>query len=250
MQFLITAGSTQAPIDRVRCVTSVFTGRTGAAVTRTAWGRGHTVTLITSRPDALLEYGVNPRDPGDRFTVVPFRTYDELAVILQTRLKGGTFDALCHCAAGGEFLPAGTFAPNPGTFFNARTGEWEAKANPPLLTEQRGGKIAPGEPELWLRLVRGPRLIDRVRNPWGFGGILVKFQMESGFGDTELIKLAEESRVQSGADFLVTTTLEAATHTAFLGPIGERYDRVPRRELPDRIVLAVESLYQERIDHG
>src|ERR1700760_2408361 len=115
MNFLITAGSTQSAIDRVRCVTTIFTGRTGTAVARTAWGRGHTVLLATSRPDALIEYGINPRDPGERCAVALFRSYDELAVLLQTQVKTGGFDAVCHTAAGGNFLPAGAFAPNPGT---------------------------------------------------------------------------------------------------------------------------------------
>jgi phosphopantothenate---cysteine ligase (CTP) len=250
MNFLITAGSTQSAIDRVRCVTSIFTGRTGTAIARTAWGRGHSVTLATSRPDTLLEYGINPRDPGERLTVVLFRSYDELAVLLQTQMKAGGFHAVCHAAAGGDFLPAGAFAPNPGTFFNARIGQWEARNGSPTLTEQKSGKIVGPESEVWLRLVRGPKLIDRIRQPWGFTGVLVKFQMESGVGDSELIEVAEASRAASGADLMVTTTLEAAAHTEFLGPLKDRYERVPRRELPDRLVLAVESLYQERIGHG
>jgi phosphopantothenoylcysteine synthetase/decarboxylase len=250
MNFLITSGSTQSAIDRTRCVTTVFSGRTGASVARTAWGRGHTVTLATSRPDTLLEFGINSRDPGERLTVLLFRTYDELAVLLQTRIKAGGFDVVCHAAAGGDYLPAGAFVPNPGTFFNARTGQWEAKAGPPTLSEQRTAKISGSDSEVWLRLVRGPKLIDRIRQSWGFTGVLVKFQMEAGLSDNELIEVAENSRTSSDADLMVTTTLEATAHMAFLGPINDRYERVPRRELPDRLVLAVESRYQERIGHG
>ena len=44
MNILITAGNTAAPVDRVRVVTNIFTGRTGAEVARTAWMRGHRVT--------------------------------------------------------------------------------------------------------------------------------------------------------------------------------------------------------------
>ena len=99
MNLLITAGNTQSPIDRVRCITNIFSGRTGAAVARTAWGRGHTVTLLTSRPDALLEYGMNHRDPGERFTVIPYHTFDELANTLNAQMRTVTFDAVCHSAA-------------------------------------------------------------------------------------------------------------------------------------------------------
>jgi phosphopantothenoylcysteine synthetase/decarboxylase len=250
MNFLITAGNTQAPIDRVRCVTNTFSGRTGASIARTAWGRGHTVTLATSRPESLLEYGVNYRDPGERFTVLPYQTFDELATILQNQLRVGAFDVVCHSAAVSDYLTAGTFTPNSGTFFNARTGQWEARGTPPTLTEQKAGKIKSTEPELWVRLVRAPKLVDRIRQPWGFNGILVKFKLEVGLSEQELVDIAETSRTQSNADIIVANTLDGAAHWAYVGPIADRYDRISRRELPDRLVLALEDLYQGRASNG
>ncbi|MGA9855786.1 MAG: phosphopantothenoylcysteine decarboxylase, partial [Gammaproteobacteria bacterium] len=53
MNIFITAGNTLVPIDRVRGITNVFSGRTGAAIARCAWERGHTVTLLTSHPEAV-----------------------------------------------------------------------------------------------------------------------------------------------------------------------------------------------------
>ena len=119
MNLLITAGNTQTPIDRVRCITNTFSGRTGASIARTAWGRGHTVTLVTSRPDALLEFGMNYRDPGERFTVVRYHTFDELATILQAQLRTTPFDAVCHAAAVSDFLSAGAFTPDQLTALGA-----------------------------------------------------------------------------------------------------------------------------------
>lgn len=250
MNFLITAGNTQAPIDRVRCITNIFSGRTGAAIARTAWGRGHTVTLVTSRVDALAEFDLDPRDPGERFTVVKYQTFDELATVLQDRIRATPFDAICHAAAVSDFLSTGAFAPNPGTSFDARTGQWESRSGPPSLTELKAGKIKSAEPELWVRLVRAPKLIDRFRDPWGFAGILVKFKLEVGIGEPELVEIAEASRRQSAADLMVANTLEGAPDWAYIGPMAKRYDRVPRRELPDRLILAVEGLYQRQVQHG
>src|SRR5436305_2519661 len=219
MNLLITAGNTQSPIDRVRCVTNIFSGRTGAAIARTAWGRGHTVTLATSHPDTLLEHGIHYRDPGDRLTVLPYKTFDELTMILQTRLKVEPFDAVCHSSAVSDFLAAGAFAPDPGTFFNARTGEWEGRGTEhATLTEMKAGKIKSNEPEVWVRLVRAPKLIDRIRKPWGFAGVLVKFKLEVGIGEGELLQVAEASRKQSAADLMVANTLDGAAHWAYLGP--------------------------------
>lgn len=250
MNFFVTAGNTQSMIDRVRCVTNIFSGRTGASVARTAWGRGHTVTLATSHPDVLSEFDINPHNPGERFTVLPYNTFDDLATIMQTQFRTGRFDVVCHSAAVSDYLPAGTYTPDPGTFFNARTSQWESHSGPATLTEQKAGKIKSSEPELWLRLVRAPKLIDRVRQPWGFTGILVKFKLEVGISEERLIEVAEASRQQSAADFMVANTLDGAQHWAYIGPIADRYERVSRRELPDRLVLALEDRYQERVRNG
>ena len=250
MNILVTAGNTKSLIDRVRCITNIFSGRTGAAVARTAWGRGHTVTLATSHPESIQEYGMNPRDPGERFSLLTYQTFDDLATLLQTQLRTVAFDVVCHSAAVNDYLPAGTYSPNPGTFFNARTGEWDARNGNPKLIEQKAGKIKSNEAELWMRLVRAPKLIDRFREPWGFAGILVKFKLEVGIGEEELVEIAEASREYSRADLMVANTLDGAAHWAYLGPISERYDRIPRRELADRLVFAVETLYQERSVDG
>lgn len=251
MNFFVTAGNTQSLIDRVRCVTNIFSGRTGAGVARTAWGRGHTVTLATSHPEVLTEFGVNPAAPGERFTVLPYRTFDDLAALMQTHLRGGAFDVVCHSAAVSDYLPAGTFTPDPGTFFNARTGQWEGHHGAPAaLTEQKAGKIKSTEPELWLRLVRAPKLVDRVRQPWGFAGVLVKFKLEVGLSEPELLAVAEASRQQSAADLMVANTLDGAPHWALVGPVNGRYERVTRRELPDRLLLAIEDRVQERATHA
>lgn len=250
MNFLVTAGNTHSPIDQVRCVTNIFSGRTGASIARTAWGRGHTVTIATSHPEALHEFEINPRLPPERFKVLPYRTFDELATILQNQLKTTPYDAVCHSAAVSDFLCAGTYTTNPGTYFSARHGRWESQAGVPTMVEQKAGKISSQNPELWIRLVRAPKLVDRFRQPWGFTGILVKFKLEVSVSETELLQVAEASRKTSAADLMVANTLDGATHWAYLGPQNDRYDRLPRRELPDRLVLAIEALHKERVTHG
>ena len=226
----------------MRVVTNVFTGRTGAAVAHTAWTRGHSVTLLTSHPDTARDFPAH--DP--RLRVTPYRTFDELAGLMQSHVKAGQFDVFCHSAAVSDYLSAGAYAPAPGSYFNARTNQWEQPAGRPAMREHKAGKITSREPEIWFRMVRAPKLIDRVREPWGFAGLLVKFKLEVGLSDTELVRVAEESRVQSGADLVVANTLDGAAHYAHVGPTGGRYERVPRRELAERLLLTVEHLHRER----
>src|SRR5262249_30699053 len=109
------------------------------------------------------------------------------------------------------------------------------------------GKIKSDEPELWLRLTRAPKLVDLVRTEWGFRGILVKFKLEVGLTDQQLLEVAERSRRQSDADLMVANTLEGADSWALLGPLQGQYQRVSRMDLAPRLLDAVEGLQKERV---
>ena len=50
MNILISAGNTIVPIDRVRCITNVFTGRTGTTIALHSHQRGHNVRFHRSTP--------------------------------------------------------------------------------------------------------------------------------------------------------------------------------------------------------
>ena len=47
LNVLVTAGNTQTPLDRVRAITNIFSGRTGTRIALEAHRRGHRVTLLT-----------------------------------------------------------------------------------------------------------------------------------------------------------------------------------------------------------
>jgi phosphopantothenoylcysteine synthetase/decarboxylase len=247
MKILITAGNTHAPIDRVRVITNVFTGKTGALLARTAWARGHRITVLTSQPYTLSDLPDPAEDTDRRAVVVPFQTYDDLAGRLQHEVRTGGYDCVIHSALVSDYLCAGVYTPDAGTFFSARTGRWEANGKPPTMTDHRGGKIPTAEPEFWLRLVKAPKLVDRIRTAWGFGGVLVKFRMEIGLGDVQLVESAEKSRAGSQADLMVVSTIEGANHFAYLGPVDGQYDRIDRRELAERLILAAEDVHRAKV---
>ena len=228
MNILVTAGNTQAPIDRVRCITNIFTGRTGAAIARCAWERGHRVTLLTSHPEVVEV------PPNERWTMRPYRTFEDLRDLMTERVPGGGLDIVVHCAAVSDYLVDGIFAPAE-----------KAQLRP---LKSSVGKIKSDEPELWLRLVRAPKLIDCIRREWGFRGLLVKFKLEVGISDEQLLTLAERSRIQSDADLMVANTLEAVAEWAFLGPLGEGYERVPRSELAERLLRTLEQFPRKHAD--
>ncbi len=93
-----------------------------------------------------------------------------------------------------------------------------------------------------------PKLIDCIRRDWGFRGLLVKFKLEVGVRDEQLIAVAERSRIHSDADLMVANTLEGASEWAFLGPLEGRYQCVVRRELAERLMIALEQHPRKRTD--
>lgn len=244
MKLLITAGNTLTPIDRVRAMTNVFTGRTGGRIAQCARSRGHDVTLLTSHPE--VSRPCEPSGSRGSCAVQSYSTLDELRRQLEEAVVTGGFDGLIHCAAVSDYQVAGSYSLAPGTSFDAGNSRWQAETGPAGLVERREGKIKSSEPELWLRLVPTPKLIDRVRRPWGFAGVLVKFKLEVGVSEQALLDTAERARRQSDADLLVANTLEGKETWAYLGPVAGSYQRVPRADLPDRLLEAVEQLHREK----
>lgn len=239
MNILITAGNTQVPLDGVRVITNIFSGRTGAFIARAASRRGHKVTVMTSNPDHLTGLP-DHHDPDRRTTIVPYKTFDEYTSALEHGTRHGGYDAIILSAAVSDYIAAGVFAPAP-TSGEPGTGSADQPETLPALSPVGGGKIKSTEPELWVRLTRAPKLVDKIRAHWNFRGILVKFKLEVGITDDELIAIAEQSRTHSDANFVVANTLEGAATYAYLGPVAGKYERVTRRELHDRLLLMIEQ---------
>lgn len=219
MNILITAGNTQTPIDRVRCITNIFTGRTGARIALEAWARGHAVTLLTSQPDTVA--------PGHGIALKPYRTFDELEAMLTELVPTGAFDAIIHSAAVSDYALAGVYSGSESE----------------LIGEPNSGKIKSTHSELWMKLVPTPKLVDQMRGRWHFRGVLVKFKLEVGVSDTELVAIAKRSRVQSDADFLVANTLESYETDAWIVDRADSASRVVRADLSKVLLDRIEQIF-------
>lgn len=240
MRILVTAGNTQTPIDQVRCITNIFTGRTGTWLALTGYRRGHEVSLLTSHPEVVQQIGEPPPSPGMRWQVLPYRTFDDLQELLRRALEQrewGGFDAVIHCAAVSDYAVQGVYT-RAGT---SQASRWEDN-----LVDVNQPKVSSAHQEMWLRLVPTPKLVDQMRSPWGFQGVLVKFKLEVGVSEERLLEIAEQSRLHSGADLMAANTLEGMHEWAYLGPLDGHYERVARAGLASRLVDAVEALHSQR----
>lgn len=232
MNVLVTAGNTQTPIDKVRCITNVFTGRTGGTIAAHAFDRGHRVTILTSHPEVLSAISsVRPRQ-GAEWEVRTYRTFDDLEWLMGAAIPTGGYDAIIHGAAVSDYKLAGLFADS---------------ATP--LVDTQDGKIQGAHPELWLKLVPTPKLVDKIRTVWGFNGVLVKFKLEVGLSESVLEFIAEKARIHSDADLLVANTLEGMHDWALIGN-AEGYARHSRSELASVLLEMVNRLVEKRSPKG
>jgi phosphopantothenoylcysteine synthetase/decarboxylase len=246
MHVLVTAGNTLVAIDRVRCLTNIFTGRTGARIALAAHARGHTVTLLTSHPEVIATLCQSTAVPTDRWNVQSYQTFEDLRQLMEASIAQGRPDTVIHCAAVSDYLAGGIYAPAPATRFRPDAGHWESTGSAlPALVDRAAGKVKSDEPELWLRLIRAPKLIDHIRTDWQFNGVLVKFKLEVGVSDEQLLGIAERSRRHSSADLMVANTLEDSERWAFVGPIADRYERVNRDQLASFLLAAVQRKHEE-----
>ena len=97
------------------------------------------------------------------------------------------------------------------------------------------GKISSGFEELYLRLVPTLKIVDLVREEWGYQGYLVKFKLQTMMRDDQLQKIAEESRVHSKAEMMVANCLEWSNERAYVMTEG-RVVSVARAQLPETIM--------------
>lgn len=240
MKVLVTAGNTQTPIDQVRCITNIFSGRTGTRIALEALAKGHEVCLLTSHPEVVAEVANGVLPAGRRWRVRTYRTFWDLAHLMEDEIVNGCYDAVIHVAAVSDYAIAGTYRLAEGCAFDAETGTFDGDGDSNRLIDASAGKVKSNHHELWLRLVPTPKLVDRIRPNWGFRGMLVKFKLEVGTSEDELAVIAETSRQHSKADFIVANTLEEMNSWALLKSKECQFQKVTREQLAPTLIKVLE----------
>ena len=237
---LVTAGNTLTPIDAVRGITNVFTGRTGARIAAEATVDGYDVELLTSQPgvveDTVVDYS--------RLTLTEYRTFDDLAALMQDRVRNGGFDVVVHSAAVSDYHCAAVFENAPDVTI-AEDGSFSPPSSRMFHRIDASQKVSSRHSELWLRLVPTTKLVDQIRRPWGFTGILVKFKLEVGVPDDDLVRRAQSALLQSEADLVVANTFESMHDRAFFVS-RESTQTIERLRLPTRLMAFINNLRQSR----
>jgi len=126
MKILVTAGATREPLDEVRFISNVSSGKTGAILADALAGFGHDVTLLRGEGSARTQQVQDCEK---------FSSCADLLAKLQQRLGTDTYDAVVMTAAVADYRPD-----------TAQTG-----------------KIHSDAPELTIHLVRNPKILPQLK---------------------------------------------------------------------------------------
>lgn len=211
MKIVVTSGATREPIDSVRFISNLSSGRTGAAICEALVARGFRVTQLAG-VDSVQAAGVARRET--------FTDHASLDAALRRLARDVDCAAVVHAAAVGDFAVAG---PVPDA------------------------KIESGQ-ELSVKLQPTHKIIDRIM---GWAGnpnlILVGFKLTHEPDAGAQARAARELLTRSRARYVVqndvSTLAEGEEHLFFVHESGS--SRVRRYVGREKLATALAGLLAE-----
>ena len=241
MNVVVTGGGTIAPVDDVRLLTNVSSGRLAAAITEAFLDRGASVWHIHA-PSAQLplkrraRFALDAADPSaelDRLTRLRQQWLDQRDRLHLVPLENRDGRRLCGDARGHPRRPGRSMSPS---------WPWPSPISSPSRTP---GKLSSESESLVVRCRRTPKVIRSVRD-WAPSVYLVGFKLLSNAPDDELIRRAEDACRINRADLTVANdlqTLRQGRHTLHLvRPGAETETLEPGDDLADRLVARIIGL--------
>jgi phosphopantothenoylcysteine synthetase/decarboxylase len=234
MNIVVTGGGTIAPIDDVRHIANLSTGRFSAEITEALLQKGAYVTHIHA-PSALLPFhrlATLDLDSNDqerelaRLTIL-HREYEKCKPRLRLRSIGkGRVQEYA------ELLKAELVSRQADAVFLAM-------AVSDFEPDPVAGKIGSDSPELILKLHPTPKVIRQVRD-WSPTTYLVGFKLLSGSTSEVLIETARQACLANRADLTVANDLSSLRQGGHLihlvGPEGWRETLGPDGPVASRLV--------------
>jgi phosphopantothenate-cysteine ligase/phosphopantothenoylcysteine decarboxylase/phosphopantothenate--cysteine ligase len=199
-RYLVTAGNTRELIDRVRDWGNIFTGNTGFSIARALAPVGHVDFLTSNRAHAdEVAAGKAPNVTASTFT-----SHAELKGALAALMARERYDAVFMTAAVADYRPAGVFAVTARETLPDGSERWTVR-------DAQAGKVKSTHKHIAVLGEPTEKLVDLFRTEWNHRGLLVKFKLEVGLTADQLKQVGEQSRLASGADYLVANTLDMVT---------------------------------------
>ncbi len=182
-KILITSGPTRAPLDAVRFISNISTGRFGTLLATAALKKGAKVSFVCGK-------GSERPKPHRNLKCVEVITNLDVANTLRKQLKKFHYDAVIHAMAVLDFQPARFKKGKTKT----KRGDWT------------------------IELVPTPKIINQIKK-WNPKIVLVGFKLEVGVSLRDLLASARHLLKQSRVDFVLANQLaegDDSKHKGFL----------------------------------
>jgi phosphopantothenate-cysteine ligase len=244
MNVVVTGGGTIAPIDDVRHIANVSSGRFAAAITEACLARGATVWHVHA-PTAQLpllrsaRFDLDAADPAAEHARLSALRDDWLAVRDRLHLRPLRRGGVKEYA---ETLRATLIErPIDVAFLAMAVSDFEP--------EPVAGKISSDVPSITIRAGRNPKVIRSVRD-WSPDVFLVGFKLLSRVEPAELIREAVAAGIKNRTDLTVANDLQSlreGRHTVHLVRPGHPAETIgPGPSLADDVVGRVFELVAGR----
>ena len=140
-----------------------------------------------------------------------------------------TYDAVFMTAAVADYKPQRVYA----VIERRLAGDRETW----IVKDVQAGKVKSTHAEIAILGHPTEKLVDLFRTEWRHAGLLVKFKLEVGITNDELVRIGQSSRKASRADYLVANTLDMVTGDGagafLLSDAGQEW--ITRNELSNRL---------------
>ncbi|MDD5281677.1 MAG: phosphopantothenoylcysteine decarboxylase [Candidatus Omnitrophica bacterium] len=184
---LITAGSTWVPIDKVRVISNIASGKTGFILANKFKEFGARVTLLLGPGDFC----------GSRISgvkIISFKYFSELDRLLRNELKKRIYAAVIHTAAVADYRPKKIIRNK----ISSRLANWK------------------------ISLVSTKKLVNNLKD-YDPGLIAVGFKFEPDAGKKKLVEKSKRLLKQANLDIVVANSNKNKTYQAYILDTSEKY---------------------------
>lgn len=189
---LITAGPTWVPIDSVRAIGNIATGKTGILLAEELKNLGAKVTLLLGPVGSCCL--------DKKIKLVRFRFFDELENLIVKELKTKKYNIIIHSAAVSDYKPSRVYP----------------------------GKMKSGIKDWKINLVPTKKIVDLIKSIDN-SIFTVGFKFEPEAAKTKLIKESRKLLKRKSCDLVVANTLSKGRYMAHIvkdgryqGPIFDK----------------------------
>lgn len=240
MRILLTSGGTKVPIDDVRSITNMSSGNFGAKIGREILNRWDNLIFLTHKDGKTpIKTEVNLLDVG----------LDNIAEkIYWAKSRRMNYQEITYNTFDDYYQHLGELVINSNQISQIDAIVLAAAVSDYVVKNQARGKVRTSD-QMNIELKSTPKLISKIKNEWGYKGILVGFKLLVNAEKSELIDAARKSVIENGCDFVVANDLKdikAGNHRAILVFKDSEYT-VLREEAVNEIVYNINMLYKNRI---